>query len=66
MPLVLVATETGRVAIAVDALLGQHEVVLRPLGKLLERVDGLAGVTIFGDGRPVFLLDGPRLCRDLA
>lgn len=64
-PLLVIASSGGPVALAVDALLGQHEAVLRPLGKLLERIEGLAGVTIFGDGRPVFLLDGARLVREV-
>ena len=63
LPLLVVATEQGPAALAVDALLGQREVVLRPLGRLLERLEGLSGITIFGDGRPVFLLDGARLLR---
>ena len=66
LPLLVVSSAAGPVALAVDALLGQNEVVLRPLGKLLERIEGLAGVTIFGDGRPVFLLDGARLVQEVA
>ncbi|MCW5827947.1 MAG: chemotaxis protein CheA [Deltaproteobacteria bacterium] len=49
------------VAIAVDRFLGQQEVFVRPIGKPLERIPALAGVTILGDGRPVFVLDPARL-----
>jgi len=49
------------VAIAVDRFLGQQEVFIRPLGKPLDRIPSLAGVTILGDGRPVFVLDPARL-----
>jgi two-component system chemotaxis sensor kinase CheA len=45
----------------VEALLGQEEAVLKALSRPLDRVAGLAGVTILGNGRPVFILDVPRL-----
>ncbi|WP_242344806.1 chemotaxis protein CheA, partial [Anaeromyxobacter terrae] len=51
----------GRVGLAVDALLGQHEAVLKPLGEPLELVPGLSAVTVLGTGRPVFILDVQRL-----
>ncbi|ABC84079.1 chemotaxis protein CheA [Anaeromyxobacter dehalogenans] len=53
--------EPGRVGLAVDALLGQHEAVLKPLGSPLELVPGLSAVTVLGTGRPVFILDVQRL-----
>ncbi|MFY3743795.1 chemotaxis protein CheA [Anaeromyxobacter sp. Red801] len=53
--------EPGRVGLAVDALLGQHEAVLKPLGSPLESVPGLSAVTVLGTGRPVFILDVQRL-----
>ena len=34
--------------------------MLRPLGPLLERVDGLFGVTLDTQGQPLFLLDLPK------
>ncbi|RKG87023.1 chemotaxis protein CheA [Corallococcus terminator] len=52
---------TGKVALAVDRLLGQEEVVLKPLSRPLDLLPGLSGVTILGNGRPVFILDVPRL-----
>jgi two-component system, chemotaxis family, sensor kinase CheA len=51
----------GRVGLAVDGLLGQHEAVLKPLGAPLDAVAGLSAVTVLGDGRPVFILDVQRL-----
>jgi two-component system chemotaxis sensor kinase CheA len=53
--------DPGRVGLAVDALLGQHEAVLKPLGEPLENVPGLSAVTVLGNGRPVFILDVARL-----
>jgi len=44
-------------AFAVDRLLGQQEVVVRPLEDPLVRVPGVAGSTDLGDGRPTLVLD---------
>ena len=54
-------SEEGTVALGVEALVGQEEAVLKALSRPLDRVAGLAGVTILGNGRPVFILDVPRL-----
>ncbi|MCE9671020.1 chemotaxis protein CheW [Myxococcus stipitatus] len=45
------------VAFGVDRLLGQQEIVLRPLEDPLVRVPGVAGATDLGDGRPTLVLD---------
>ena len=58
---VVVDADEGRVALEVDRLLGQEEVVLKALARPLDQVPGLAGVTILGNGRPVFILDVTRL-----
>ena len=47
--------------VAVDGFLGQEEAFIRPLGRPLSRIEGLAGVMTRGDGRPVFVLDMPNL-----
>ena len=60
-PWVVMEAEEGDVALGVEALLGQEEAVLKALGRPLDRLSGLAGVTILGNGRPVFILDVPRL-----
>jgi two-component system chemotaxis sensor kinase CheA len=60
-PFVVVDSDEGRVALEVDRLLGQEEVVLKALAKPLDLVPGLSGVTILGNGRPVFILDVTRL-----
>jgi two-component system chemotaxis sensor kinase CheA len=59
---VVVADGDGaRIGLAVDALLGQHEAVLKPLARPLDLVMGLSAVTVLGNGRPVFILDVQRL-----
>lgn len=60
-PHVVLEAEPGPVALEVDAMLGQEEAVLKPVSRPLDLVPGLAGVTILGSGRPIFILDVPRL-----
>lgn len=44
-------------AFRVDRMLGQHEVVVRPVSDPLVRVPGVTGSTDLGDGRPVLVVD---------
>jgi two-component system chemotaxis sensor kinase CheA len=54
----LVVRQRGEpVAFAVDRLLGQQEIVIRPLEDALVRVRGVTGATDLGDGRPTLVLD---------
>jgi two-component system chemotaxis sensor kinase CheA len=45
------------VAFAVERMLGQQEVVVRPLEDQLLQVRGVAGATDLGDGKPTLVLD---------
>ncbi|MEM7670564.1 MAG: chemotaxis protein CheA [Pseudomonadota bacterium] len=47
----------GPVAIVVDELIGQRQVVLKSLEANFRRVDGVSGATILGDGRVALILD---------
>jgi len=49
-----------------DTLLGQEEVVIKPLGASLQSVEGMAGATITGDGKIALILDVPGLMRRYA
>nr|MBI3614077.1 chemotaxis protein CheA [Nitrospirota bacterium] len=55
--LVILETEGERVAVMVDELLGQQQVVIKSLEKNFQKVEGLAGATILGDGTVGFILD---------
>ncbi len=43
--------------LVVDDLLGQKEIVIKPLGAYLKNTPGIAGSTILGDGRVIMILD---------
>jgi two-component system chemotaxis sensor kinase CheA len=56
-PAIIVAAAGRRVALACDRLIGESEVVVKPLGPLLGSVTGYLGAAILGDGRVALLLD---------
>ncbi|MDH5358412.1 MAG: chemotaxis protein CheA [Gammaproteobacteria bacterium] len=58
---VIVNVGTQRIGFVVDQLIGQEEVVIKPLGSMLQGTKGLAGATITGDGRIALILDFPEL-----
>lgn len=63
---VIVGVGTQRIGFVVDELLGQEEVVIKPLGKMIQGTDGLAGATITGDGNIALILDVPGLLKAYA
>lgn len=63
---VIVTVGTRRVGFVVDQLIGQEEVVIKPLGKMLQGTPGMAGATITGDGAIALILDIPSLLRRYA
>ncbi|RRQ20895.1 chemotaxis protein CheA [Thiohalobacter thiocyanaticus] len=63
---VLVSVGSQRVGFVVDELIGQEEVVIKPLTAMLNGMPGFAGATITGDGRIALILDVPSLMRKYA
>ncbi|MES2423137.1 MAG: chemotaxis protein CheW [Pseudomonadota bacterium] len=55
--MVVVASEGKRVALLVDALLGQQQVVVKNLEANYRKVQNISGATIMGDGRVALILD---------
>ncbi len=58
---VIVNVGTRRVGFIVDQLIGQEEVVIKPLGRMLQGTPGMAGATITGDGTIALILDVPSM-----
>jgi chemosensory pili system protein ChpA (sensor histidine kinase/response regulator) len=63
VPVLLVRIGETRVALQVEALIGNREIVVKPLGAQLSSVTGVSGATILGDGRVVMILDLPAIVR---
>jgi two-component system, chemotaxis family, sensor kinase CheA len=61
----IVVLEDGRdlYGLAVDRTVGYQEVVVKPLGEPLERIEQFSGATVLGDGRPILILDLPKALR---
>ncbi len=59
-PGVICHGDEGSFVLRVDRVVGQQDAVMKPLGPLLERIDGLLGVTIDPVGKPVFIVDVTR------
>jgi len=58
---VVVEADGRRLALMVDALVGQQQVVIKSLEQNYRSVPGVAGATILGDGRVALILDVSRL-----
>lgn len=63
---VMVQVGSQKVGFVVDQLIGQEEVVIKPLGAMLQGMPGFAGATITGDGRIALILDVPSLMKKYA
>jgi len=65
---ILVESEgTGRMALAVDAIVGQRQVVIKSFESNFGHIEGIAAATILGDGRVALILDIDSLvagCRE--
>ncbi|MDP2158349.1 MAG: chemotaxis protein CheW, partial [Nitrospirota bacterium] len=61
--IVIVNAESRRVGFVVDSVIGQHQTVIKSLGKFYHGVQGISGATILGDGSVALLLDMPQLVR---
>ena len=56
---------TRRLGIVVDMLLGQQDIVIKPLGKSLRNVRGFIGATDLGDQAVTLVLDTPQILEEV-
>ena len=61
--IVITGVEGSRVGIVVDTVIGEHQTVIKSLGRVYKDVEGLSGATIKGDGSIALILDIPSLVR---
>ncbi|NOU01635.1 MAG: chemotaxis protein CheA [Gallionella sp.] len=61
--LVLLEAEGKTIALFVDGLMGQHQVVIKSLETNYRKVPGVSGATIMGDGRVAMILDAGELLK---
>jgi len=63
----IVITEAagGRFGFVVDTVIGEHQTVIKSLGRMYRNVEGISGATILGDGTVALILDVPKLVREV-
>jgi len=62
--IVVIRNGNARFGFTVDQVIGQHQTVIKGLGKVYEGIKGLAGATILGDGNVALILDTNVLIQD--
>ena len=58
---VIARIDGRRVGFVVDNVIGEHQTVIKALGKVYQNARGISGATILGDGRVALILDIPQL-----
>ena len=61
--IIVLQYDGGRAGLAVDELLGESQAIIKPLDRLFQKVSGVSGSTILGDGRVALILDITPLMR---
>ncbi|MES9995016.1 chemotaxis protein CheW [Desulfovibrio aminophilus] len=61
--IVITRVEGSRMGIVVDSVIGEHQTVIKTLGRVYKDVEGISGATIKGDGSIALIIDVPRLVR---
>ncbi len=62
-PVILVRAGELRAALQIEHVVGNREIVIKPVGPQISKVRGVSGATILGDGRVVLILDVAGLIR---
>ena len=62
--IMIAETEDGRCGFVVDEVLGDHQTVIKNLGRFYRHVQFISGATILGDGTVALILDPDRVIQD--
>jgi two-component system chemotaxis sensor kinase CheA len=60
---VIVSEEGRRIGFAVDTVVGEHQTVIKSLGRFYKDAEGISGATVLGDGTVALILDLAKLVR---
>ncbi len=60
---VIVSEEGRRIGFAVDTVVGEHQTVIKSLGRFYKNAEGISGATVLGDGTVALILDLAKLVR---
>ena len=64
--IVIASVQGVRIGFVVDFVVGEHQTVIKPLGRIYQDVKGISGATILGDGTVALILDPIVLSREAA
>ena len=59
--IVITEVERNRIGLVVDNVIGEHQTVIKSLGKVYRDIEGVSGATILGDGTVALIMDVARL-----
>ena len=59
--IVITDSTGGKVGFVVDKVVGEHQTVIKNLGKMYRNVEGISGATILGNGTVALIMDVPKL-----
>lgn len=62
--IVITRVDGAQIGFVVDNVIGEHQTVIKSLGRAYKDVDGVSGATILGDGAVALILDIPQLARN--
>lgn len=54
-----------RIGFVVDSVIGEHQTVIKNLGRLYRNVEGISGATILGDGTVALIVDVLKIMRNI-
>ena len=60
---VITSIDGERIGLLVDTVVGEHQTVIKSLGKMYRTIHGISGATILGDGTVALILDVPQLVK---
>ncbi len=63
--IVIADIQRTRIGFVVDSVIGEHQTVIKSLGKVYKNVKGVSGSTILGDGTVALIMDLPGLADGL-
>lgn len=63
--IVISETSDGKVGFVVDKVVGEHQTVIKNLGKIYRNVNAISGSTILGDGTVALIVDIPKIVNSL-
>jgi two-component system chemotaxis sensor kinase CheA len=63
--IVITGVNGARIGLVVDSVVGEHQTVIKNLGKFYKNVDSISGATILGDGTVALIVDVARVVRSV-